>query len=108
MQESLSEAMPESPSGEPQTSFSPLATAALAVLTRFSYSAAKVLLRSGCHLSTQASLMVESADGGQAERKSFNPWGLHCHQAHLTRLCSEYPEDKRHHILTALAPVRNP
>lgn len=33
------------------------------------------------------------------ERKSFNPWGLHCHQAHLTRLCSEYPENKRHRIL---------
>lgn len=62
-------------------------------------SAAKVLLRSGCQLSTQASPLVESADGSQVERKSFNPWGLHCHQAHLTRLCSEYPEDKRHRFL---------
>ncbi|XP_051009459.1 inositol hexakisphosphate kinase 3 [Acomys russatus] len=62
-------------------------------------STAKVLPRSDCHLSTQASQLVESADGSQVEKKSFNPWGLHCHQAHLTRLCSEFPEDKRHRFL---------
>lgn len=62
-------------------------------------SAAKALLRSDCHLSTQASPLVESAVGSQMERKGFNPWGLHCHQAHLSRLCSQYPEDKRHRFL---------
>ncbi|EDL96880.1 rCG60962 [Rattus norvegicus] len=61
-------------------------------------SAAKALLRSDCHLSTQASPLVESAVGSQIERKGFNPWGLHCHQAHLSRLCSQYPEDKRHRL----------
>ncbi|XP_038198481.1 inositol hexakisphosphate kinase 3 [Arvicola amphibius] len=62
-------------------------------------STAKVLLSSDCHLSTQASPQEESAEGSQVERRGFNPWGLHCHQAHLTRLCSEYPEDKRHRFL---------
>ncbi|XP_008838370.1 inositol hexakisphosphate kinase 3 [Nannospalax galili] len=57
----------------------------------FKESTAKVLLRSNFPLSTQ----VEGANGNQVERRNFNPWGLHCHQAHLTRLCSECPEDKR-------------
>lgn len=70
-------------------------------------STAKVLLSSDCHLSMQASPQEESADGSQVERRGFNPWGLHCHQAHLTRLCSEYPEDKRHRILTTLATAHN-
>ncbi|XP_036024340.1 inositol hexakisphosphate kinase 3 [Onychomys torridus] len=63
-------------------------------------STAKVLLSSDCCLSPQASpLVVESAGGSQVERRGFNPWGLHCHQAHLTRLCTEYPQDKRHRFL---------
>ncbi|ERE91999.1 inositol hexakisphosphate kinase 3 [Cricetulus griseus] len=62
-------------------------------------STTKVLLSSDCHLSAQAPPLAESADGSQVERRDFNPWGLHCHQAHLTRLCSEYPEDKRHRFL---------
>lgn len=62
-------------------------------------STAKVLLSSDCHLGTQASPLVESADGSQVERRGFNPWGLHCHQVHLTRLCTEFPEDKWHRFL---------
>ncbi|XP_008065027.1 inositol hexakisphosphate kinase 3 [Carlito syrichta] len=62
-------------------------------------SPAKTLLRSESHLKVQVSSLVEDANGNQIERKSFNPWGLHCHQAHLTRLCSEYPENKRHRFL---------
>ncbi|KAG8512132.1 Inositol hexakisphosphate kinase 3 [Galemys pyrenaicus] len=59
-------------------------------------SPAAALLRSEFHLNAQVSPLVEDAEGPQAERSSFNPWGLHCHQAHLTRLCAEYPENKRH------------
>ncbi|CAH6789998.1 inositol hexakisphosphate kinase 3 [Phodopus roborovskii] len=62
-------------------------------------STAQVLLSSDGHLSAQASALLQSADGSPGERRGFNPWGLHCHQAHLTRLCSEYPEDKRHPFL---------
>ncbi|XP_008579785.1 PREDICTED: inositol hexakisphosphate kinase 3 [Galeopterus variegatus] len=62
-------------------------------------SPAKALLRSKLHLNAQVSSLVEDANGNQVERKSFNPWGLNCHQAHLTRLCSEYPENKRHRFL---------
>ncbi|XP_066134354.1 inositol hexakisphosphate kinase 3 [Saccopteryx bilineata] len=58
-----------------------------------------VLLRPKLHLSTHVSSLVEDANGNQAERRGFNPWGLHCHQAHLTRLCTEYPENKRHRFL---------
>ncbi|XP_062043426.1 inositol hexakisphosphate kinase 3 [Lepus europaeus] len=46
-----------------------------------------------------SSLALEDANGNQVEARSFNPWGLHCHQAHLTRLCSEYPENQRHRFL---------
>ncbi|XP_006882251.1 PREDICTED: inositol hexakisphosphate kinase 3 [Elephantulus edwardii] len=65
----------------------------------FKESPAKALLRSEFHFSAKVSSLVEEASGKQAEKRSFNPWGLHCHQAHLTRLCSEYPENKRHRFL---------
>ncbi|MBZ3887567.1 Inositol hexakisphosphate kinase 3 [Sciurus carolinensis] len=62
-------------------------------------SPAKALLRPEFHLNAQVSSLVQDVNGNQVERWSFNPWGLHCHQAHLTRLCSEYPEEKRHRFL---------
>lgn len=62
-------------------------------------SPATALLRSEFHLSTRVAFLVEDANGNQAKRGSFNPWGLHCHQAHLTRLCTEYPENKQHRFL---------
>uniref|UniRef100_A0A8C5LFV2 Kinase n=1 Tax=Jaculus jaculus TaxID=51337 RepID=A0A8C5LFV2_JACJA len=62
-------------------------------------SPAKALLESEFHLGTHVSSLVEGANGNQTESASFNPWGLHCHRAHLTRLCSEYPEHKRHRFL---------
>ncbi|KAL2791664.1 inositol hexakisphosphate kinase 3, partial [Daubentonia madagascariensis] len=62
-------------------------------------SPAKAPLRPESHLNTQVSSLVEDANGNQVEKKSFNPWGLHCHQAHLTRLCSEFPKNKRHRFL---------
>ncbi|XP_004389877.1 inositol hexakisphosphate kinase 3 [Trichechus manatus latirostris] len=62
-------------------------------------SPAKALLKSEFHFSTEVPSPVEDASGKQAERRNFNPWGLHCHQAHLTRLCSEHPENKRHRFL---------
>lgn len=52
-----------------------------------------------------SSLALEDANGNQVEARSFNPWGLHCHQAHLTRLCSEYPENQRHRILATCRKV---
>ncbi|KAK1338528.1 hypothetical protein QTO34_001645 [Cnephaeus nilssonii] len=67
-------------------------------------SPATALLRSEFHLSTHVAFLVEDANGNQAKRGSLNPWGLHCHQAHLTRLCTEYPENKQHHILPASLP----
>ncbi|XP_042540305.1 inositol hexakisphosphate kinase 3 [Dipodomys spectabilis] len=58
------------------------------------------LLRSEFHFNAQVSSMVEDPKGNQVEkRRNVNPWALHCHEAHLTRLCSEYPEDKRHRFL---------
>ncbi|XP_005389565.1 PREDICTED: inositol hexakisphosphate kinase 3 [Chinchilla lanigera] len=70
----------------------------------------KALLRSEFHFSTQVS-SLEDANGNQVERRSFNPWGLLCHQAHLSRLCAEYPEDKRHHFLlleNVVSPYTHP
>ncbi|KAI5757658.1 unnamed protein product [Gulo gulo] len=62
-------------------------------------SPATSLLRSEFHINAPVSTLVEDAKGNQAERRSFNPWGLQCHQAHLTRLCTEYPENQRHRFL---------
>ncbi|XP_007527506.1 inositol hexakisphosphate kinase 3 [Erinaceus europaeus] len=64
-------------------------------------SPAKSLLRSEFCLSSQVLSLVEDAEKNQAqaESSSFNPWGLHCHQAHLTRLCAEYPKNKLHRFL---------
>ncbi|XP_006180556.2 inositol hexakisphosphate kinase 3 [Camelus dromedarius] len=62
-------------------------------------SPATKLLRSELHLEAQVPSLIEDANGNQAEKRSFNPWGLRCHQAHLSRLCTEYPENKRHRFL---------
>lgn len=98
--------MSESNPGDPSQSqgrapFSrPLPTAALSSAS-LTCSPATALLRSEFHLNAQVSSLVEDANRNQAERRSFNPWGLYCHQAHLTRLCTEYPENKRHRILAS-------
>nr|XP_003473961.1 inositol hexakisphosphate kinase 3 isoform X1 [Cavia porcellus] len=71
----------------------------------------KALLRSEFHFSTQMSSRMDDAHGSQAERRGFNPWGLLCHQAHLSRLCTEYPEDKRHRFLlleNVVSPYTHP
>ncbi|XP_045399464.1 inositol hexakisphosphate kinase 3 [Lemur catta] len=73
--------------------------AQLARSPRESRSPAKAPLRPESHLNAQVSSLVEDANGNQVEKKRFNPWGLHCHQAHLTRLRSEFPENKRHRFL---------
>ncbi|KAM7229061.1 hypothetical protein CapIbe_019177 [Capra ibex] len=62
-------------------------------------SPATALLRSELRLKVQVPSLVEDANGNPTEKGSFNPWGLHCHRAHLTRLCAEYPENKRHRFL---------
>ncbi|XP_059877982.1 inositol hexakisphosphate kinase 3 [Delphinus delphis] len=62
-------------------------------------SPATALLMSELHLKAQVPPLVEDVNGNQTERRSFNPWGLYCHQAHLSRLCAEYPENKRHRFL---------
>ncbi|KAM4835760.1 inositol hexakisphosphate kinase 3 [Thomomys bottae] len=58
-----------------------------------------MLLKSEFHSNTQVSSMVEDSNDNQVEKRSFNPWGLHCHKAHLTRLRSEHPEDEWHRFL---------
>lgn len=62
-------------------------------------SPATALLRSELRLKAQVPSLVEDVNGNPTEKGSFNPWGLHCHRAHLTRLCAEYPENKRHRFL---------
>ncbi|XP_043860542.1 inositol hexakisphosphate kinase 3 [Dromiciops gliroides] len=54
----------------------------------------KTLLRTELHIS-----FMEDANGNQAEKKSCNPWRLHCHKEHLTRMYSEYQENKMHRFL---------
>nr|XP_012602302.1 inositol hexakisphosphate kinase 3 isoform X2 [Microcebus murinus] len=83
----------------------------LACPAKESGSPAKVVLRPESHLSAQVSSRLEDAGGNQAEKKSFNPWGLHCHQAHLTRLRTEFPEDRRHRFLlleNVVSPYTHP
>ncbi|XP_028925733.1 inositol hexakisphosphate kinase 3 isoform X1 [Ornithorhynchus anatinus] len=59
----------------------------------------KALLRTEFHFRADVASFREDANGNQAEKKSFNPWGLHCHRVHLTRMYSEYQENKLHRFL---------
>uniref|UniRef100_A0A8B9FEG9 Kinase n=1 Tax=Amazona collaria TaxID=241587 RepID=A0A8B9FEG9_9PSIT len=43
--------------------------------------------------------LLEDANGNQPERKSYNPWGLHCHRQHLNRMSSKHNENKLHQFL---------
>ncbi|NXG05126.1 IP6K3 kinase, partial [Sakesphorus luctuosus] len=57
----------------------------------------KVLLRTDLQYHTDS--LLEDANGNQAERKSYNPWGLHCHRQHLNRMSSKPNENKLHQFL---------
>ncbi|XP_071434739.1 inositol hexakisphosphate kinase 3 [Pithys albifrons albifrons] len=57
----------------------------------------KVLLRTDLQYHTDS--LLEDANGNQPERKSYNPWGLHCHRQHLNRMSSKPNENKLHQFL---------
>lgn len=78
----------------------PLAPWQPAQLTHsFKESRTTALLRSEFRLhSPVPTLERKEAEEHQAQ-STCNPWGLHCHQAHLTRLCSEYQENKLQRFL---------
>ncbi|XP_062461523.1 inositol hexakisphosphate kinase 3 [Pezoporus occidentalis] len=57
----------------------------------------KRLLRTDLQYCTDS--LLEDANGNQPERKSYNPWGLHCHRQHLNRLSSKHNENKLHQFL---------
>ncbi|XP_017691212.1 PREDICTED: inositol hexakisphosphate kinase 3 [Lepidothrix coronata] len=62
----------------------------------------KVLLRTDLQYHTDS--LLEDANGNQPERKSYNPWGLHCHRQHLNRMSSKHNENKLHRILSPPSP----
>uniref|UniRef100_A0A672UMY6 Kinase n=1 Tax=Strigops habroptila TaxID=2489341 RepID=A0A672UMY6_STRHB len=57
----------------------------------------KRLLRTDLQYRTDS--LLEDANGNQPERKSYNPWGLHCHRQHLNRMSSKHNENKLHQFL---------
>ncbi|NXL75700.1 IP6K3 kinase, partial [Leptocoma aspasia] len=57
----------------------------------------KMLLRTDLQYHTDS--LLEDANGKQPERKSYNPWGLHCHRQHLNRMSSKHNENKLHQFL---------
>ncbi|KGL76413.1 Inositol hexakisphosphate kinase 3, partial [Tinamus guttatus] len=57
----------------------------------------KMLLRTDLQYCTDS--LLEDTNGNQPERNSYNPWGLHCHRQHLTRMSSKYNENKLHQFL---------
>ncbi|NXX74597.1 IP6K3 kinase, partial [Urocolius indicus] len=57
----------------------------------------KVLLRTDLQYHTDS--LLEDENGNQAERNSYNPWGLHCHRQHLNRMSSKHNENKLHQFL---------
>uniref|UniRef100_A0A8C0GSC7 Kinase n=1 Tax=Chelonoidis abingdonii TaxID=106734 RepID=A0A8C0GSC7_CHEAB len=59
----------------------------------------KALLRTELQYHTDVSSLMEDTNGNQPERKSYNPWGLHCHQLHLNRMSSKLDENKLHQFL---------
>ncbi|NXF97235.1 IP6K3 kinase, partial [Eubucco bourcierii] len=56
----------------------------------------KRLLRTDLQYCTDP--LLEDKNGNQPERKTHNPWGLHCHQQQLSRL-SKHNENKLHQFL---------
>ncbi|KAG6935430.1 inositol hexakisphosphate kinase 3 [Chelydra serpentina] len=59
----------------------------------------KALLRTELQYHTTVSSLMEDTNGNQPEKKSYNPWALHCHQLHLTRMSSKVDENKLHQFL---------
>ncbi|NXH17285.1 IP6K3 kinase, partial [Bucco capensis] len=57
----------------------------------------KMLLRTELQYCTDP--LLEDANGNQPERKSYNPWALHCHRQHLNRMSSKHNENKLHQFL---------
>ncbi|XP_005995525.1 inositol hexakisphosphate kinase 3 [Latimeria chalumnae] len=58
----------------------------------------KALRKELCILPDSA-FQAEDANENQSERKGYNPWGLQCHRAQLTRMCSEGKENKFYRFL---------
>ncbi|XP_066480297.1 inositol hexakisphosphate kinase 3 isoform X1 [Tiliqua scincoides] len=59
----------------------------------------KALLPTDLQYHRDMSSLMEDANGNQAEKNSYNPWGLHCHKQHLNRMSSKYNENKLHQFL---------
>uniref|UniRef100_A0A6J0U167 Kinase n=1 Tax=Pogona vitticeps TaxID=103695 RepID=A0A6J0U167_9SAUR len=59
----------------------------------------KAILQSDLQYHGDVSTLMEDANGNQAEKNSYNPWGLHCHKQHLNRISSKYNENKPHQFL---------
>lgn len=59
----------------------------------------KALLKSEFQYHADVSSFMEDTNGNQPEGKSYNPWGLHCHQLHLNRMSSKLNENKLHQFL---------
>ncbi|XP_062997418.1 inositol hexakisphosphate kinase 3 [Elgaria multicarinata webbii] len=59
----------------------------------------KALLQTDLQHHREVSSLMEDANGNQAEKNSYNPWGLHCHKQHLNRMSSKYNENKPHQFL---------
>ncbi|NXX95021.1 IP6K3 kinase, partial [Centropus bengalensis] len=57
----------------------------------------KMLLRTDLQYHTDS--LLEDANGNQAGKNSYNPWGLHCHRQHLNRMSSKHNENKLHQFL---------
>ncbi|XP_053169510.1 inositol hexakisphosphate kinase 3 isoform X2 [Hemicordylus capensis] len=59
----------------------------------------KALLQTDLQFHRDMSSLMEDANGNQAEKNIYNPWGLHCHKQHLNRMSSKYNENKLHQFL---------
>ncbi|XP_077190510.1 inositol hexakisphosphate kinase 3 isoform X2 [Paroedura picta] len=59
----------------------------------------KAVLQTGLQYHRDVSSLMENTNGNQAEKNSYNPWGLRCHKQHLSRLSSKCNENKLHQFL---------
>ncbi|XP_044300213.1 inositol hexakisphosphate kinase 3 isoform X2 [Varanus komodoensis] len=59
----------------------------------------KALLQTDLQYHRDVPALMKDANGNQAEKKNFNPWGLHCHKQHLNRMSSKHNENKPHQFL---------
>ncbi|KAM4795139.1 inositol hexakisphosphate kinase 3 [Rhinophrynus dorsalis] len=55
--------------------------------------------RAECHFHSEISCQIGGPGVSHMKQVTYNPWGLHCHQQHLSRMSSEHHQNQIHKYL---------